>query len=164
MARAVMLSTNYLDFIRRITYSIRELITLQHFAFLSVCAARWRWRQCTPLELQIVLRPARPARPVGSDQQVLQTVAKTYPNCTLRTPAAPFLPSLAAPSPYFQLRDGLVCAWRWSAGPHMTQGHGIRLFHDHACPIGVGYSHSSPFPSFPTWPHCDRFFVQVKWS
>jgi hypothetical protein len=126
--------------------------------------ARWRWRQCTPLELQIVLRPARPARPVGSDQQVLQTVAKTYPNCTLRTPAAPFLPSLAAPSPYFQLRDGLVCAWRWSAGPHMTQGHGIRLFHDHACPIGVGYSHSSPFPSFPTWPHCDRFFVQVKWS
>ena len=56
--------------------------------------ARWRWRQCTPLELQIVLRPARPARPVGSDQQVLQTVAKTYPIFTLRTPAAPFLPSI----------------------------------------------------------------------
>ena len=73
-------------------------------------------------------------------------------------------PPLRRLPPYFQLRDGLVCAWRWSAGPHMTQGHGIRLFHDHACPIGVGYSHSSPFPSFPTWPHCDRFFVQVKWS
>ena len=80
------------------TYSIRKLTTLQHLPNASMSAARRRWRQCTQLELEIALCLARPPRPVGSVQQVLQTVAKTYPNCTLRTPAAPFLPSLAAPS------------------------------------------------------------------
>lgn len=58
-------------------------------------------------------------------------------------------PPLRRLPPYFQLRDGLVCAWRWSAGPHMTQGHGIRLFYDHACLIGSGARIRPPFLPFP---------------
>ena len=80
------------------TYSIRKLKTMETAQTLSVSACRRRWLHDTRLELARVVRPQAGKSASNCVQQVLHSDAKTYPNCTSRTPAAPFLPSLAAPS------------------------------------------------------------------
>ena len=132
----------------------------------SSCVSAWRrrWLQYTRLELARVLRPQAGKSASNCVQEVVETVVKTYPNCTLRTPAAPFLPSLAAPSAVLSApRRTCLClalVSRPAHDPRPWDQAVLRPCMSHR----VGCSHSAPFPSFPTWPHCDYFFVQVKWS